>query len=253
LLIAIAALACVPAVLCVVLYRYTVRRYRDEQRVRMDPTGSTRFVPRNAELAPDSGDEIRIVLFGDSRISMWFPALEVQGAQIVNQGWSGETTAQAMLRLDRDVIALRPQIVVIEYGMNDLKGIGLFPEHESEITEACSGNLKWMVERLRARQITVVLLTVFPVGTVSLMRRPIWSDRTLVAIARTNRALLDLASPGVLVIDCDPALAERGRMRTRYALDDFHLTPHAYQALNKLLEPQICELVRTVKPRRSGP
>ncbi len=244
------ALAALASVLCVVLYRYTVRRYQVEQRLRMDPTGSALFVPRNAELSATKGGEARVVLFGDSRVEMWFPSLKIDGAQVVNQGWSGETTGQAILRLDRDVIALRPRIVVIEYGMNDLKGIGFLPEQEEAIIENCTQNLKSMVKRLRDQEITVVVLTVYPVGPVTLARRPIWSDRIPAAIARVNRGLSELAGPGLIVIDCDPTLASDGRMRPPYARDVFHLTSGGYQALNELLEPRLRSLLSDVSIRQ---
>jgi lysophospholipase L1-like esterase len=239
----------VSSVLCMVLYRYTVRRYQIEQQVRMDPTGSALFIPKNAKLLATKSGQSRVVLFGDSRIAMWSPPLQVDGAQIVNRGWGGETTGQALLRLDRDVIGLRPRIALIEFGMNDLKAIGLFPEREEAIIEDCIRNLKSIVKQLRDEDITVVLLTVFPNGPVSLMRRPIWSDRIPSAIARVNRSLLELASQCVVVIDCDPTLANDGRMRLPYALDVFHLTSRGYRELNALLEPRLHSLLLDVAPR----
>lgn len=247
-LVASVSLALISTVLSVVLFIYAQSRYRREQSVRMDPTGAARFVPLNAKLEPPVPGRRRIVLFGDSRIEGWNPPPRVENVEFVNRGWWGETTGQAVLRLDRDVIQLRPTAVVIQYGINDLKGIGLFPEQEDAIIEQCLRNLKSMVARLRDRKVEVVLLTIFPVGPVRLIRRPIWSDRILGAVARINRELAALAGPGVVVIDCDPALAAGGRMRGPLAADEFHLTPRGYQVLNEFLEPRLAALLSTAGP-----
>ena len=43
-----------------------------------------------------------------------------------------------ILRLDRDVISLRPRMVLIQEGINDLKGIGLFTREEDAIVDECA-------------------------------------------------------------------------------------------------------------------
>jgi hypothetical protein len=96
-----------------------------------------------------------------------------------------------------------------------------------------------MVRELRERRIGVVLLTIFPVGPIPLARRLIWSDRILGAVARLNRDMLSLAGPGVDVVDCDATLAENGRMKRAFAVDEFHLTTSAYDALNRLVERRL--------------
>jgi lysophospholipase L1-like esterase len=233
-LVALASLA-----LNVALFAYARARYRQEQDIRLDPTGAGRFGPKNDELSALVPGKRRVVLFGDSRIEGWVPPLSAEGVEVVNRGWWGETTGQAILRLDRDVIQLRPSTVVIEFGINDLKGIGLLPDREAEIVETCRRNLESIVGRLREKGIGVILLTIFPVGPVPLIRRPIWSDRTIVAVDRINREVRSLAGPGVEVVDCDGVLAEGGRMKAPFAADEFHLTPAAYEALDRLIKPRL--------------
>lgn len=41
------------------------------------------------------------------------------GVQVINAGVSGDTTGDALARIDRDVIAKKPSIVVVEFGGND--------------------------------------------------------------------------------------------------------------------------------------
>jgi lysophospholipase L1-like esterase len=241
------SLAMVATAMSVVLFNIAESRYRREQSVRMDPTGAARFEPLNARLEPPVDGRRRIVLFGDSRIEGWNPPLNAENIEVVNRGWWGETTGQAVLRLDRDVIRLQPAMVVIEYGINDLKGIGLFPEQEAEIVDTCLRNLEATVNRLREQKINVVLLTVFPVGPIPLLRRPIWSNRILGAVERVNREMHTLAGPGVDIVDCDPVLGENGRMKSAFAADEFHLTPMAYDALNVFLQPRLSVVASPTK------
>lgn len=228
----------------VVLYRRAIDTYSELQRVRLDPTHAKEFGPANAALDPAPAGQKRIVLFGDSRISMWDPPPRVQGCQIVNRGVGGETTDQILLRLDRDVLALKPDIVVLEMGINDLKTIGVFPEAEREIINTFWRNADLIIERLRSRKIDVVLLTVFQPAKVPLARRMLWSDATRAAVADFNRRALGMHLPGVTVVDCDRALAEGSRVRSEYALDTLHLNPAGYAALNRLVEPVLAKLSR---------
>jgi lysophospholipase L1-like esterase len=225
-----------------VLYRQTIETYTELQRVRLDPNYGKVFEPANAGLPSVPAGQKRLVLFGDSRISMWNPPLQVPGFQFVNRGVGGETTGEMLLRLDRDVIALKPDVVVIEMGINDLKTLGVFPGREGEIINSFQRNADLILERLRSRKIEVVLLTVFPPARVPIARRMLWSDATRAAVADFNRRALGLHLPGVLVIDCDPALADGARLRSEYMLDTLHLNPAGYAALNRVVEPVLAGL-----------
>lgn len=231
------------------LYRRAVRTERDAAALRLDPTRAARFERLNRELAPPDSVTARVVFFGDSRIEQWGGLPDVPGTEPVNRGCGGETTAQLLLRLERDVIALAPRAVVLQAGINDLKEIGLFPAREREIIEGCMDRLDTLVARLRARDIEVVMLTVFPVGKVPLTRRPIWSDRTRGAVTQVNDHLRAIAGPGVTVVDCDPLLGRGGRIDPRYELDTLHLNPAGYVALDGLLRPVLARLTGAVAER----
>jgi lysophospholipase L1-like esterase len=224
-----------------------------EQRLRLDPTGAARFVPANDRLDRTSPARPRVLLFGDSRIERWSPPLQIAGAEVVNRGWAGETTAQALLRLERDVLALEPACVVIQYGINDLKALGLLAGQDRAIVAGCAARLGEIVARVRERGIPVVLLTIFPVGRVPLARRPFWSEGTRAAVAEVNRRLRALEGDGVSVLDCDPVLSVAGRMRPGYAADEFHLTAAAYAALDAFLEPILAARLQAGARAADGP
>ena len=78
--------------------------------------------------------------------------------RVVNQGVGGETTAGALGRLDRDVLALKPSIVVVMYGTNDCwVDAG---QKESRLSEEeFERNLTELVNRLRAAGAEPILMT----------------------------------------------------------------------------------------------
>ena len=80
---------------------------------------STHYVEENSGLSP-KGQRLRVVLIGDSRIARWPTSAIGDEFEVINRGIGGETVAQMARRFDRDAIALEPDVVLIESGMNDL-------------------------------------------------------------------------------------------------------------------------------------
>lgn len=78
--------------------------------------------------------------------------------EVINVGIGGERTDGALARLDRDVMEVRPEIVLVMYGTNDsYVDIG---KSEPRLTVAdYSENLRKLVRRLREAKIKPVLMT----------------------------------------------------------------------------------------------
>jgi acyl-CoA thioesterase I len=73
-------------------------------------------------------------------------------APIINKGVSGETTRDALLRIESDVIALKPDVVIVLFGGNDyLKRV---PQEET------FANLRTIIDRLQKEGIVVLLVGV---------------------------------------------------------------------------------------------
>jgi len=73
------------------------------------------------------------------------------GVPVRNAGISGDTTAGGLRRLETDVLAYRPRLVVVELGLNDAV------DHHWP-AEATFGNLRKIVRRLRKDGAGVVLI-----------------------------------------------------------------------------------------------
>ncbi len=223
-------------------------QYRGMVRVRLDPTSAARFDPLNAELKPRVAGEKRMIFLGALRMDMWRVLPTVEGCQMVNRGQSHDTSSQARLRLSRDVIALKPDVVFLEIGVNDLKSIGALPNDERAIIDRLKSNRSAILDELTGHGIQVIVSTIFPFGDVSLTRRPIWSDRILTARDEINQEIRQSNRPVVTVFDADTLFAVDGRMKAEYQLDELHLNEEGYRVLNQALEPIIERIVRPAGP-----
>lgn len=66
-----------------------------------------------------------VVLTGDSTIALFLPdrmAKYLPGKDVANRAIGGETTAGLKERIQRDVVALRPRVIVFAIGGNDILG-----------------------------------------------------------------------------------------------------------------------------------
>lgn len=130
------------------------------ERLRSDWAGLRRYRAANDSLGAPAAGERRVVFYGNSITDSWarhFPAM-FQGKPYVGRGISGQTTPQMLVRFHQDVVALRPSVVVILAGTNDIAG-NTGPSTQAMIED----NLSAMTEIAKAHGIRVVLSSVLPV------------------------------------------------------------------------------------------
>ena len=163
---------------------------------------------------------VRVVCFGDSITGVyyhtggrraWCDMLGIALGKIypkarirtINAGISGNTTSQGLARMERDVLAHKPQLVVVMFGMNDVAR-----------TEAAKfrANLQTIVRRCRSADAAVVLCTpnsVYPNPT-----------RPMVRLAQYAQIVRDVAKEmSVCLADCFAAYEEiRRKDVTRWRL-----------------------------------
>src|SRR5437867_3452688 len=121
-----------------------------------------RYRGDNAKTAGPDKQKERVVFMGDSITDSWddpkyggfFP-----GKPYIDRGISGQTTPQMLIRFRADVIALKPAVVVILAGTNDLAG-----NTGPTTLAAIEDNLTSMAELAAANHIRVVLASVLPVS-----------------------------------------------------------------------------------------
>lgn len=103
-------------------------------------------------------DQGAVVFLGDSITQGWGDSMKnsFPGLKVANRGISGDTTRGVLIRLDEDVLALKPAAVVLLIGTNDLE--------EQADPETIAGNLKLILAKLKAHnpKMPIVLNKVMP-------------------------------------------------------------------------------------------
>lgn len=126
-----------------------------------------RYREANAALIASADRRSRVVLMGDSITDHW-DALEAEPLKdllIVNRGIGGQNTSQMLLRFEDDVVALKPAVVVILGGTNDLRAyVGDPASVGASALARISRNVTAMSDIARGRGFKVVLATLPPVG-----------------------------------------------------------------------------------------
>jgi acyl-CoA thioesterase-1 len=194
-----------------------------------------RYRSENAALPAPVAGHPRVVFFGDSITEGWGATGSdtfFAGKGYVNRGIAGQTTAQMLVRFRQDVIALKPAVVVILAGTNDIAG------NTGAATQAMiEDNLHSMVELAKANGIAVVLSSVLPVSDYPW--RP--GVQPAAKVRALNAALRAYAQQHSLVwLDYHAAMANaEGGLDPPLAKDGVHPTPAGYARMVPLAEASI--------------
>jgi lysophospholipase L1-like esterase len=210
------------------------RREAENERLRTDWANLKKFSKMNADLAPPAPNENRVVFMGNSIFESWGPyfATMFPGKPYINRGISSQTTPQMLVRFRQDVIALKPKVVVILAGTNDIAG-----NTGPATLEMIEGNLVSMAELAKANGIRVVLTSVLPAFAYR------WNPSVQPAqiIIALNQWMRDYASKnGFIFLDLHSAMAdERGGMRADLTDDGVHPTEAGYRVMAPLMDAAI--------------
>lgn len=192
-----------------------------------------RFKADNAALAPGS---TRIVFMGDSITEGWKDtALFAPG--VVNRGISGQTTPQMLGRFYQDVIALRPRVVHIMAGTNNVAG-----NTGPSTPEDFKNDIRAMADLAKANGIAAVIASIPPAD------RFFWRQdiQPAAQIKSLNGWLRSFAAErGLVYADYYTAMTTpSGAMKPEYARDGVHPTLEGYGAMRKIAEAALQEAAR---------
>jgi lysophospholipase L1-like esterase len=116
-----------------------------------------RYAEANERLGPPSAQRPRVVFLGDSITDGW-RLNEYYGSErdFVNRGISGQITGEMLGRMKADVIDLKPRLVLVLAGINDLgRGVAI---------GAIENNLSMIADLAEAHHIEPMFASVLPVS-----------------------------------------------------------------------------------------
>jgi len=118
-----------------------------------------RFQKENTKLKMSKHNKNRVVFMGNSITEGWLNLHPEFFANkpYINRGIGGQTTPQMLLRFRQDVINLKPTVVVILAGINDIAG-----NTGPSTIEMIADNIISMAELAKANNINVILRSVLP-------------------------------------------------------------------------------------------
>ncbi|MBK8290436.1 MAG: SGNH/GDSL hydrolase family protein [Flammeovirgaceae bacterium] len=184
-------------------------------------------------------NENRVVFMGNSITEGWSKLDKSfwDGKPYINRGISGQTTPQMVLRFQQDVIDLKPKVVVILAGTNDIAG------NTGPMTlEQTRDNIIAMAQLANANRIQVVISSVIPAFDYP------WKPGLEPAekIVVLNKMLKEYASKSKIVyLDYFSAMAdERNGLRKGLGDDGVHPNLDGYKIMAPLAEKAIAEALQ---------
>jgi len=199
-----------------------------------------RYRDANSKLAPPAKDEKRVVFMGDSITDGWKLAEYFPNLPYINRGISGQKTPQMLIRFRPDVIDLKPKVVVILAGTND---ISAYPG--PNVLGDIKANLTSMVDLAHANGINVVLATVMPVSDYNKNAAGVPIVRTVLRppaqIDELNKWIKQFCAERKLVyLDYFSAMADsKGLLKEEIANDGLHPNAKGYELIKPLAEAAI--------------
>ncbi len=191
-----------------------------------------RYRDDNAKLLA-SGTKVDTVFLGDSITEGWARSdTELFSKGIVGRGISAQTTPQLLVRMHSDVIALKPRVVHIMAGTNDIAhNTGPMTAQDSQ------NNIMAMCEIAKAHKLRIVLGAV-PPASKYWWRPEVQPKAEALAL---NEWMRDYAKQiGAKYADYAAVLTDaNGRVKPEYSKDEVHPTSAGYAAMRPVAEAAI--------------
>ncbi len=211
-----------------------------------------------------------IVVFGDSTtaargkleiyanlLASELPAMGIPTG-IINAGIGGNTTQNATSRFEKDVLEKNPDLVVIQFGIND-SAIDVWekpPASETRVSkDKYIKNLQNFVETLKTRKCSVILMTPNPIYWTQALKNyygkppylPDDPDGFNVTLREYAQAVRQLAEKQKIpLIDVYAAFSDYGKMKNQNVndllLDGMHPNDKGHRIVADLLINEIMNL-----------
>jgi acyl-CoA thioesterase I len=213
-----------------------------------------RYHQANQQLKNQPADPKRVVFMGDSITDIWRLDEYFPGKTYVNRGIGGQTTPQMVVRMYPDVIDLKPAVMVLLAGTNDIA------RNTGPMTaEMIQQNIMAMTELAQHHGIKVVLCSLLPVSDYPFLKQQsgqttppagpgpgaprikMTEGRPPADILKLNAWMSDYAArANAIYVDYFTAFAdERGWLKEAYSADGLHPNAQGYTVMAPIVATAI--------------
>jgi len=194
-----------------------------------------RYRAENEELKTSGNDKIKTVFMGDSITEGWSlndPEFFSRN-NFVNRGIGGQTSPQMLIRFKPDAVNLKPKMIIINAGTNDIAANTGPASPEMIIDNICS-----MAEIGLKNDIRIALSTILPV-----YKYP-WNEKVTNVpdrISKVNTALQKYSEKHSLIfIDFFKSMVNEQRgLKAAYGVDGVHPTKQGYKVMSNVVKNTI--------------
>ena len=210
-----------------------------EQSNAQDWANLNQFKAENDSIRLPNDNENRVVFMGNSITQGWsdFAPEFFANKPYIERGISGQTTPQMLLRFRQDVISLKPKVVVILAGTNDIAG------NTGPMTlEMILDNLISMSELAITNNIKVILSSVIPAFDYP------WSPglNPNEKIPALNKLIKTYAAENdIYYLDYFSAMSDsKNGLISEYTYDGVHPNKKGYEVMAPLAEAAITNTLK---------
>lgn len=208
-------------------------------------TNFEKYYVANSEVKAPTAEENRVVFMGNSITEAW-PVLSPEFFEendYIGRGISGQTSYQMLFRFRREVLNLKPKVVVILAGTNDIaQNTGYTP------LDIIAENVMTMAELAQFHNIKVIICSVLPAIDFP-WRRGIQPAEKIIEL---NGLLKDYATKnGIPYVDYHTAMKDEqnGLQVPKYttANDLVHPNAEGFKVMESLVQPAIKAALKKAK------
>ena len=218
----------------ILIYLSLVACSSEKKLVEQDWPNLKYYRSKNLKLGSPSKSEKRVVFMGNSITEGW-PTLQpefFESKSYINRGISGQTTPQMLIRFRQDVIDLKPKLVLILAGINDIAG-NTGPSNVTMITN----NIISMAQLAKSNKIKVIICSILPAKDFP------WNPgmNPPPKILSANQILRSYAlSNGIDYLDYYSSMVDKNNaLIDEYGSDGVHPNKKGYKVMSLLAEKEI--------------
>jgi lysophospholipase L1-like esterase len=198
-----------------------------------------RYQDENAKLGTPAAGGNRVVFMGNSITEGWKNSSPefFSSNPYICRGISGQTTPQMLIRFHQDVVALKPKVVVLLCGINDIAG-----NTGPSTLEMIQDNIAAMTEIAKANKIRVVLSSVLPAFAFP-WKPGIEPAEKVIALNKWIKSYAD--ENKYTYVDYFNAMKdERNGLPKNLAEDGIHPTKAGYAIMEPLVQAAIAKALK---------